>query len=89
MKRKIQMIAFVLCFLMAACSTTLVHATAAKEGEEGIRVEMDGGGFLSGAGMALENVGTLTKIPTNWKGPVPPGWYVYEGDAVVPPPEKQ
>ncbi len=85
----IQRIAFVLGFLMAACSTTLMHATAAKDGEEGMRVEVKGGTYSGGVEGRLENVGTWTKIPENWKGPVPPGWYVYEGDAVVPPPKKQ
>jgi hypothetical protein len=36
----------------------------------------------------LENVGEFVKVPNAYRGPVPPGWIVYEGGYPLPKPEK-
>ena len=78
MKRTIWLAAALL-LVIGCAETKLYHAEYAKDGE-GMRVEVKGGTFSGGAGAALENVGSYTSVPAGWKGPVPPGWAVYESD---------
>lgn len=83
-------VALILVLALAACGTTdkLVHATAPAEGAQGIRVEIEGGGFTQNASARLENVGTYTSVPAGWKGPVPPDWQIRtEGESIVLPGE--
>ena len=84
MRNKLLLVLVLLVALVGCAETKLYHATAAEEGSEGMRVDVKGGTFSGGAGAALENVGTYTAVPSNWTGPVPPGWVVYEGPPKPP-----
>jgi hypothetical protein len=67
-------LALVALLALGGCASSLVFAVAAEEGQEGIRIEARGGAFSGDAEIRLENVGKYTRIPENWKGPLPPGW---------------
>lgn len=58
---------FLLC--LTGCTRHLIYAESSKEGEKGIRVEIQGG--LTGSSARLENVGRFAKVPPGWTGPVP------------------
>ena len=77
--------------LLGGCGTTaLVYAEAPTKEQDpkGIRVEVDAGTFSGGASVKLENVGKYVRITQGYKGPVPPGFSVYE-EAPQPEPEPE
>jgi hypothetical protein len=77
----------VLCLALCACSSSALYfAKAAPDGVEGMRVELKGGTFSGGVEGDLKNVGEFVKVPNAYRGPVPPGWVVYEGGYPLPVP---
>lgn len=85
MRRAINITALLLALILPACNATkdkLVWVKGSKTGE-GARVEVDGGGFTSGASARIEQVDEYASIPKDWTGPVP--WESRGEDAPAPP----
>lgn len=81
----IRSLVLVACLAAVSCAKRkFIKATAPPQGVEGIRLEVEGGGFLRDAGARLENVGTYVSMPENWTGPLPPGWTRQDGAVVGP-----
>jgi len=87
--RYLKVISVAALLLVVACNSTnksLVYAESVAKDQDGMRVEGDAGSFSGGVNIKLENVGKFIKIPTLYKGAVPPGWVSYEQEPTPTPP---